>query len=46
MQSEETPRVFDRANWRRKARVPSWVRSILTEKTTWTHPAAKAEREW
>jgi hypothetical protein len=46
MRNEETPRVFDRANWRRKARVPTWIRSNETEKPAWVHREATPTKEW
>jgi len=46
MRSGETLRVFDRTNWRRKARVPSWLRSSETEKLTAASRDAKHLKGW
>jgi len=40
MRPSEEYRVFDRADWRRKVRVPDWQRRAETEK----HPALEVQK--
>jgi len=41
MRSGERSSVFDRTNWERKTRAPSWYRRAELEK----HPAPEVERK-
>jgi ribosomal protein L32E len=46
MRSEESLRVFDRANWRRKARVPTWRKPGGNEMAAAPRPETKTPKEW
>jgi hypothetical protein len=46
MQAGEGIRVFDRESWRRKARVPEWLRREENEKQALLLENPKAMEKW
>jgi hypothetical protein len=39
-------RVFERANWQRKARTPTWLRRAESEKRPASVPERKVTEKW